>query len=88
MKVANITTVPKKGSRLLLTNERGIFRVSVIRSILMRLIYDSKYPEIDSKMSDSHVTKNLGVLYTVNRNAFKLLKLRKYLNYRLRSSNF
>ena len=55
MKVANITTVPKKGSRLLLTNERGIFRVSVIRSILMRLIYDSKYPEIDSKMSDSQM---------------------------------
>ena len=55
MKVSNITTVPKKGSRLLLTNERGIFRVSVIRSILMRLIYDSKYPEIDAKMSDSQM---------------------------------
>ena len=55
MKVANITTVPKKGSRLLLTNERGIFRVSVIRSILMRLIYDSKYPEIDANMSDSQM---------------------------------
>ena len=55
MKIANITTVPKKGSRLLLANERGIFRVSVIRSILMRLIYDSKYPEIDSKMSDGQM---------------------------------
>ena len=48
MKVANITTVPKKGSRLLLTNERGIFRVSVIRSILMKLIYDAKM--FDSQM--------------------------------------
>ena len=29
MNFANITTVPKKGSSLELTNERGIFRVSV-----------------------------------------------------------
>ena len=52
MNFYNITTVPKKGSRLLLTNERGIFRVSVIRSILMRLIYNSKYPDIDENISD------------------------------------
>ena len=38
MNFANITTVPKKGSRLELRNERGIFRVSVVRSILMHLI--------------------------------------------------
>ena len=44
---ANITTVPKKGSRLILSNERGIFRVSVIRSILMNMIYESNYQEID-----------------------------------------
>ena len=49
---ANITTVPKKGSRLILSNERGIFRVSVIRSILMNLIYDSHYPEVDKKISE------------------------------------
>ena len=29
--LANITTVPKRGSRLKLENERGIFRVSVLR---------------------------------------------------------
>ena len=52
MNFANITTVPKKGSSLELTNERGIFRVSVIRNILMNLIYDSKYEEIDKRMSD------------------------------------
>ena len=55
MNTANITTVPKKGSRLLLKNERGIFRVSTIRSILMRMIYDSKYKEIDSNISDSQM---------------------------------
>ena len=52
MNFANITTVPKKGSRLELRNERGIFRVSVVRSILMHLIYETKYPKIDSNMSD------------------------------------
>ena len=49
---ANVTTVPKKGSRLILENERGIFRVSVIRSILMNLIYDRNYPNIDKQISD------------------------------------
>ena len=48
MNYANVTTVHKKGSRLLLKNERGLFRTSVLRSILMRLIYNEKYPTIDS----------------------------------------
>ena len=52
LNITNITTVPKKGSRLLLKNERGIFRVAVVRYILMRLIYNSKYPEIDQNISD------------------------------------
>jgi hypothetical protein len=52
MNVTNITTVPKKGSRIEPKNERGIFRVSVVRSILMRMIYDMKYPVIDRNMSD------------------------------------
>ena len=52
MNLANVTTVPKKGSKLLLENERGIFRVSAIRSILMRLIYNEKYNTIDKNMSD------------------------------------
>jgi hypothetical protein len=52
MNYANITTEPKKGSRLELKNEHGIFRVSVLRYLLMRLIYNSKYPEIDENISD------------------------------------
>ena len=52
MKFANITTIPKKGSLTNLENERGIFRVDVIRSILMRLIYNNKYSVIDKNMSD------------------------------------
>ena len=62
MNYANITTVPKKGSKLLLENERGIFRVSVLRSILMRMIYNEKYDKIDRKMSDCQMggRKNKG----------------------------
>ena len=55
MKKANVTTIPKGGSKLLLKNERGIFRLSIIRSILMKLIYNQKYEIIDKNMSDSNV---------------------------------
>ena len=55
MNIANITTVPKKGSKLKLENERGIFRLSVLRSILMRLIYNDKYDIIDQNMSDNQM---------------------------------
>ena len=55
MKYANITTVPKRGSLMLLDNERGIFRTDITRSILMRLIYNEKYPSIDRNMSDSQM---------------------------------
>ena len=55
MRVANITTVPKKGSLILLENERGIFRTDIPRSILMRLIYNDKYPVIDQHMSDGQM---------------------------------
>ena len=53
---ANITSLYKgKGEKLDLENERGIFIVTVLRSILMRLIYNDKYAVIDSNMSDSNV---------------------------------
>ena len=48
----NVTTVPKKGCKTELKNQRGIFRCPVVRSILMRLIYNLKYPVIDKNMSD------------------------------------
>ena len=62
MNIANITTVPKQGSRLELKNERGIFGVSRVRSILMRIIYDMKYAIIDRNMSDCQMggRKNKG----------------------------
>ena len=62
MNTANITTVHKMGSRVELKNEHGIFRVSVVRSILMRMIYNDNYPVIDSNMSDCQMgaRKNKG----------------------------
>ena len=48
MNNSNITTVHKKGPKIELKNERGIFRVSVVRSILMGLMYGSKNSKIDS----------------------------------------
>jgi hypothetical protein len=55
MNYADITTVPKRGSLFMLENERVIFRVDIIRSILMRIIYNEKYPIIDANMSDSQM---------------------------------
>ena len=49
MNFSNITTVPKKGSSIELKNLRGVFRVSIVRSILMRMIYNSIYAVIDKK---------------------------------------
>ena len=40
---SNITTVPKQGSRIEPKNERGIFKVSDVRCILMRVIYKTVY---------------------------------------------
>ena len=55
MRRATITTIPKKGSNLLLKNERGVFLVNSIRSILMRLLYNLKRQKVDMHMSDSNV---------------------------------
>ena len=55
MKITNLTTVPKKGSLTELQNERGIFRVDVIRSIFMKLLYNEKYDEIDKNISDGQM---------------------------------
>ena len=56
MQNADITTIYKgKGEKYNLENDRGIFLVSIFRSILMRLIYRDKYSIIDKNMSDSQV---------------------------------
>ena len=56
LKYCNITSLYKsKGSRKEFSNDRGIFRVTVLRSILDKLIYNDEYPGIDDHMSDSNV---------------------------------
>ena len=60
MNFANVTNVPKSGSRLEPVNERGIFRVEILRAILMRLIYNSKYSVIDKNMTDCQMGARKG----------------------------
>ena len=56
MSKATIFTIPKKNkSRLLPTNERGIFLVNSIRGIFMKILFNRKSNMIDSNMSDSNV---------------------------------
>ena len=53
---ANVTTIYKsKGSRLSLESDRGIFVISVLKRIIDKLIYNDKYEDIDSNMSDSNI---------------------------------
>ena len=79
MNISNVTTVHKKGSRLLLKNERGIFCVAILRYILMRLIYNTKYKNIDKNMSDCQMgaRKNRGCkndIFIINRIIHEVLK--------------
>ena len=72
MRKATVTTIPKKGSKLLLKNERGIFIVNSIRNILMRLIFNLKNKMIDNNMSDSNVggrkhKSGINQIWTINR---------------------
>ena len=60
MNFANITTIPKTGSKLDPKNERGIFRVPVLRYILMRVIYNTKYQVIDKNISDCQMGARKG----------------------------
>ena len=59
--LADITTIYKgKGAKNELINERGIFIVTILRSILMKLIYQDYYSTIDQSMSDSQVGARKG----------------------------
>ena len=55
MRKASITTIPKSGSIFKLEDERGIFKLSVLRNLLMKLIYNRNYQMVDSNMSDSNI---------------------------------
>ena len=56
VRLADISTIYKgKGPKNELINERGIFVVTILRSILMKLIYFDYYSILDKSMSDSQV---------------------------------
>ena len=78
--LANITSIYKnKGSKQDLDNDRGIFSVTCLRSIVDNLIYNDYYEIIDSNMSDSNVggrrnrsiRDNLFIVYGVINNALQ-----------------
>ena len=56
LEMCNISSIwKKKGPRNQFSSYRGIFRVSVFRAILDRLIYNDEYSNIDSNLTDSNV---------------------------------
>ena len=56
MKMTNITSIFKnKGSKTDLNNDRGVFNVMTVRSVIDNLIYNDFYRIIDQNMSDSNV---------------------------------
>ena len=56
MKVTNICAIYKgKGEVTDLDSDRGIFLVTIFRTILMKMIYKDKYDIIDGSMSDSNI---------------------------------
>ena len=56
LELCNITSIWKqKGPRNKFSSYRGIFRVSVFRSILDKLIYNGEYENIDANLTDSKV---------------------------------
>ena len=61
VKLADVATIYKgKGEKCDLKNDRGIFLVTIFRSILMRMIYLDEYETLDNSMSDSQVGARKG----------------------------
>ena len=85
MKIVNIAMLPKPGKPGIhnLENQRGIFFISVFRSIVMKLLLRDKYETLDNYMTDSNIggRKNRriqghlfivnGILFDVTRNKNK-----------------
>ena len=56
MQYANICAIYKcRGEVSSLDSDRGIFLVSLFRTIMMKMIYKEKYDIIDESMSDSNI---------------------------------
>ena len=56
LELCNISSIwKKKGSRNSFDSYRGIFRVTIFRSILEKLIYNDEYINIDKNLTDANV---------------------------------
>ena len=56
LELCNISSIwKKKGSRNSFDSYRGIFRVTIFRSILEKLIYNDEYRNIDKNLTDANV---------------------------------
>ena len=53
LRTVNVTILRKKKCKLDLNNLRGIFTCSVLRTILMKLVYERTYERVDKSMTDS-----------------------------------
>ena len=61
LELCNISSIWKlKGSRNSFDSYRGIFRVTIFRSILDRLIYNDEYENLDKNLTDSNVGARKG----------------------------
>ena len=57
LKNVNIAMIPKPGKRSLgnIENQRGIFIINILRSLLMKILLKDEYETLDSFMSDSNI---------------------------------
>ena len=55
LRTAHVTILHKKKCRLDLNNWRGIFVCSVLRTVLMKMIYERTYPKVEKNMTDSQI---------------------------------
>ena len=61
LELCNISSIWKsKGSRNSFDSYRGIFRVTIFRSILDKLIYNDEYEKIDKNLTDANVGARKG----------------------------
>ena len=55
LRMAHITILHKKKCKLDLNNWRGIFVCSVLRTILMKLVYERTYERVNQNMPQSQI---------------------------------
>ena len=62
MTIVNILMIPKPGKKSLsiIQNQRGIFLLSVLRTIIMKMLLKDEYNEIDEFMSDANAGGRIG----------------------------